>query len=80
LPTYETTERFRYEHSRLTAEQGSAFRRAVERFVSDLEHGQFRAGLRVKGIAGMPGCFEMSWAMAGPSSAMGRKRVLASRT
>lgn len=62
MPTYEITERFRHEHSRLTAEQRSAFRRAVERFVSDLEHGQFRPGLRVKGIAGMPGCFEMTWA------------------
>jgi hypothetical protein len=36
LPTYETTERFRYEHGRLTADR-AAFRRPVERFVSDLE-------------------------------------------
>jgi len=61
LPTYETTERFRHEYGRLTREQRAAFQRAVERFVADLEGGHFRAGLRVKGILGMPGCFEMTW-------------------
>jgi hypothetical protein len=33
--------------------------------VTDLATGKFRAGLRVKGIAGMPGCFEMTWAADG---------------
>jgi hypothetical protein len=61
LPTYEATERFWREYRRLTAEQRAAFRRAVEHFVADLEAGQFRAGLRIKGIVGMPGCFEMTW-------------------
>jgi hypothetical protein len=61
LPTYEATERFWREHRRLTAAQRDAFRRAVEHFVADLESGHFRAGLRIKGIVGMPGCFEMTW-------------------
>jgi hypothetical protein len=62
VPTYEATERFWREHRRLTAAQRAAFKRAVEHFVADLEAGQFRAGLRVKGIVGMPGCFEVTWA------------------
>jgi hypothetical protein len=61
LPTYETTERFRHEYGRLTTGQRIAFKRAVEHFVADLEGRHFRAGLRVKGIVGMPGCFEMTW-------------------
>jgi hypothetical protein len=62
VPTYEATELFWREYRRLNAEQRAAFKRAVEHFVADLEEGQFRAGLRVKGIVGMPGCFEMTWA------------------
>lgn len=61
MPTYEATERFWREYRRLTAAQRDAFRRAVEHFVADLEADQFRAGLRIKGIVGMPGCFEMTW-------------------
>ncbi len=61
MPTYEATERFWREHRHLSAQQRAAFKRAVEHFVADLEEGQFRAGLRVKGIVGMPGCFEMTW-------------------
>ena len=39
---------------------------AVEKFVEDLERGEgFRAGLRVKGIQGKPGMFEMTWAADG---------------
>lgn len=33
--------------------------------LEDLQRGEFRAGLRVKGVVGMPGCFEMSWAADG---------------
>lgn len=61
MPTYESTDRFWRDFESLTAEQRAAFKRAVERFVLDLRTGQFRAGLRVKGIAGMPHCFEMTW-------------------
>lgn len=61
MPTYETTESFRREYARLNPTQQRAFKRAVEHFVADLGSGRFRAGLRVKGIAGLPGCFEMTW-------------------
>lgn len=60
MATYEATERFWREYQRLTAEQRAAFKGAVEHFVADLKDGQFRAGLRVKGIVVMPGCFEMT--------------------
>ena len=65
MPTYEPTEQFLEEYYRLSSAQRLAFRRAVERFVADLDRGKFRAGLRVKGIQGMPGCFEMTWAPDG---------------
>jgi hypothetical protein len=65
LPTYEATERFWREYERLDPEQRAAFKRAVERFVADLRTGRFRKGLRVKAVAGLPGCFEMTWAPDG---------------
>jgi hypothetical protein len=65
LPTYEITERFRREYERLSSEQRAAFKRAVERFIADLSKGRFRAGLRVKAVAGLPGCFEVTWAPDG---------------
>jgi hypothetical protein len=65
LPTYETTDRFRREHGRLSGDQRAAFKTAVSRFVEDLAAGKFRPGLRVKGIVGMPGCFEITWAADG---------------
>ncbi len=40
-----------------------AFLAAVSQFVEDLGvGGQFRKGLRVKGVRGAPGVFEMTWA------------------
>jgi hypothetical protein len=65
LPTYETTDRFRREHGRLSSDQQAAFKTAVSRFVEDLAAGKFRRGLRVKGIVGMPGGFELTWAADG---------------
>jgi hypothetical protein len=34
-------------------------------FVADLRRGRFRAGLRVRGVEGAPGIFEMTWAPDG---------------
>lgn len=63
MPTYERRPRFDRDLERLTLEQRSAFRRAVGRFVEDLERGEgFRKGLRVKGIRGAAGVFELTWA------------------
>lgn len=66
MPTYAWTTRFRADFDRLTASQRSAFLEAVGRFVEDLQaRRRFRKGLRVKGIKGAPGIFEMTWAADG---------------
>ena len=65
MPTYTPTESFLRDFRRLSGEQQEAFRNALRRFIEDVKGGRFRAGLRVKGIQGMPGCFEMSWAADG---------------
>jgi hypothetical protein len=58
--------RFRADFQRLTPVQQLAFLVAVEQFVDDLKRGQgFRKGLRVKGIQGATGIFEMTWAADG---------------
>jgi hypothetical protein len=65
LPTYERTERFDRDWTGLTDDQRRRFRRAVVRFVADLPSGRFRAGLRVRGVEGAEGLFEMTWAPNG---------------
>jgi hypothetical protein len=66
LPTYERSPQFVADHAALSAEQRRAFRAAVEKFVLDLRSGRgFRPGLRVKGIRGSLGLFEMTWAPDG---------------
>lgn len=66
MPTYDRTQRFDADWHKLTGEQQSRFRIAVREFVEDLERGAgFRAGLRVKGVRGAPGVFEMTWAPDG---------------
>lgn len=63
MPTFERLRRFDKDFAALTIEQRAAFKRAVERFVADLVAGQgFRDGLRVKGVRGAPGVFELTWA------------------
>jgi hypothetical protein len=62
VPTYESTNRFRRDFNTLTPDERAAFRQAVAKFVHDLEVGQFRSGLRVKGVRGTDGIFEMTWA------------------
>jgi hypothetical protein len=66
LPTYERSPQFVDDYAALSSERRRAFRLAVEKFVADLSRGQgFRPGLRVKGIQGSPGMFEMTWAPDG---------------
>jgi hypothetical protein len=62
MPTVAQTDRFRRDLTGLTAAQKAAFRAAAAKFLADLPSGRFRAGLRVKGIAGAEGVFEMTWA------------------
>lgn len=63
MPTYAWLARFRADFERLTPAQQTAFLIAVRQFVEDLQTGRgFRKGLRVKGIQGASGIFEMTWA------------------
>lgn len=64
MPTYAWLARFRSDFQRLTPAQQAAFLLAVAQFVEDLDadRAAFRKGLRVKGIQGADGIFEMSWA------------------
>ena len=66
MPTYAWIVRFRADFERLTPTQQAAFLVAVQQFVDDLQRGRvFRKGLRVKGIQGASGVFEMTWAPDG---------------
>lgn len=65
MPTYAPTESFLRDFRALSEQQRESFRRAIRHFVDDMARGQFRAGLRVKGVQAMPGCFEMTWARDG---------------
>jgi len=66
VPTFQWLPRFGADFDRLTPAQQAAFLGAVVLFVEDLESGgQFRKGLRVKGVNGAPGVFEMTWAPDG---------------
>jgi hypothetical protein len=62
VPTFAQTARFRRDFAKLSASQKEAFRAAAAKFVADLVSGSFRPGLRVKGVQGAEGVFEMTWA------------------
>jgi hypothetical protein len=63
LPTYQRLPRFDKDFEALSEAERREFRIAVEKFVHDLESGRgFRPGLRIKGVQGAPGIFELTWA------------------
>lgn len=63
MPTYVRLPRFVKDYVRLSRAQQRQFQDAVAKFVEDLERGEgFRPGLRVKGVQGSPGVFELTWA------------------
>jgi hypothetical protein len=66
VPTFATTPRFGRDFSRLTAEQRERLGKVVlAEFVPDADASRFRPGLRVKGVPGAPGVYEMTWAPDG---------------
>jgi hypothetical protein len=65
VPTWSSTESFRKDLRGLSPEERKKFRKAVGNFVADLKKGTFRQGLRVKGVQGAEGIFEMTWARDG---------------
>lgn len=87
MPTFEVTPRFRADRKKLTKsapDQLARFEKVVrEEFVPDVESGSFRPGLRVKGVQGHPGIFEMTWApdgratwQYGPEQVTGKAHVI----
>ncbi len=66
MPTFRSLARFGADFDRLTPAQQASFLASVAQFVEDLlSGGQFRKGLRVKGVKGATGVFEMTWAADG---------------
>ena len=66
MPTYQKLPRFLKDYAQLSKEEKRRFKEAVKKFIEDLNRGEgFRPGLRVKGIEGAPGIFEMTWAPDG---------------
>ncbi len=62
MPTYAWLARFGADFDSLSESQQAAFLVAVAQFVEDLRRGGgFRKGLRVKGVQGATGIFEMTW-------------------
>ncbi len=63
MPTFEALGPFWDDWSALSAQQRKNFMVAVAKLVEDLRAGRgFRPGLRVKGVRGAPGIFELTWA------------------
>jgi len=66
VPTFAWLARFRADFDALSPDQQEAFLAAIADFVSDLQDGAgFRPKLRVKGVKGAGGVFEMTWAADG---------------
>ena len=66
-PTFEAPSRARRERRRLSREQRQAFDAAVREFVDALRTSppRFPATLRVKGVQGHPGVYELSFGAGG---------------
>lgn len=66
MPTREVLASFWRDWDRLSPAEQRAFRSAVEKFVEDLRAAQgIRKGLRVKGVQGARGIYELTWAPDG---------------
>lgn len=66
MPTRDVLAKFWRDWARLNPEQQAVFLTAVDKFVDDLRAGRgIRRGLRVKGVRGTPGAYEMTWAPDG---------------
>lgn len=66
MPTFDVTEVFRKALASLEQLERARFQNAVAAFVEDLRNKRgFRPGLRVKGVKGAAGVYEMTWAPDG---------------
>ena len=79
MPAFERLARFDRDLEALTPEQRAAFLTAVRKFVDDLVAGRgFRKGLRVKGVRGAEGIFELTWAPDGGATFSYGKSIVGS--
>lgn len=82
MPTYEWTLAFDRDLRRLTNDQMERLLSALCAFIAyviAMENGEidrFRGGLRVKGVRGSPGLFEMTWAPDGRATFMWGEPVM----
>jgi len=75
VPTRGVAASFWRDWEQLTDEQRELFLQMIPKFVDDLRSGSFRGGLRVKGLKGARGVFEVTWAPDGRATfAFGRER------
>jgi hypothetical protein len=67
MPTFDCPDRFMKDYRNLDVSDQERYQEAVKGFVEDLKDPSkgFRPGLRVKGVQGAPGVFEMTWASDG---------------
>ena len=65
MPSHARTRQFDRDWKGLSSADRDRYRIAIRRFDTDLSPGRFRPGLRVKGVQGAPGVFEMTWAPDG---------------
>jgi hypothetical protein len=67
MPIFEVTDRFKKDYAGLDLADRQRFERVVrEQFVADLDSGHgLRPGLRVRGVQGARGVYEMTWAPDG---------------
>ena len=64
MPTYEKEGLFLDDFVRLSPQKQALFLKAVRQFVADLKAKRaFRSSLRIKGVQGHSGLFEMTWQM-----------------
>ena len=65
-PTYEPVDPFQRDWLKISAEERGVFMdKILTQFIPGLDSGEMPAGLRVKGVQGAKGVFEMTWAPDG---------------
>jgi len=75
-PTFEKAASFGKDYAKLTSDQRTRVRRAVSGLVDDLQAGRRpRPGLRVRGVQGTGGVFELTWAPDGRATFSFGKQV-----
>lgn len=63
MPAHKEADTFWRDWALLTQPRRQLFQQAIQKMTADLKVGKgFRKGLRIKGVKGHPGIYEMTWA------------------